>query len=200
VAVQDEQRFQRLASAFAEECSKRGVPLDQTRAEGVLAGRLRLHAERAHTGETQILRGQTDDGWPRRLAAVYVRGGAERRAAEPGRAYGLDNACSLLDALTTVVAIAVASAEHADSEECERTIVAAAACAAGLGAALRTRTTSDVVVAGSTVRAARQLLDLAAARVAEGSWRPCWCDDVLHHADDPSETARRLYADLLLLS
>jgi hypothetical protein len=201
VAVQDEQRFQRLASALAEECAKRGFPLDRAGAERVLARRLELHADHAHTDRAGILQGPLDDGWPRRLAAVLVRGGDESRPAEPGRTYSRENARDLLDALTTVVTIAVASAEHdeqVDREECERTVVAAAACASGLGAALRDRAASDVVVAGSTVRAARGLLDLAVTRVAGGSWRPCWCGEPMHH-DDVIVTVERLRVDLLLV-
>lgn len=201
MTVQDEPRFQELAAAFVQECRRRGVRLDQAAAEGVLASQVSLYVGRAHVGELEVLARYFDDGWPRRFAAVFVScaGDHGRRAVEPARSFGLDNACSLLAALARAVELAVASGRHADRDECDLAIASAAACVAQIGAAVRARTTAEVVVPGSAVRCAREILDVAAERAATGAWRRCWCTEPLHEHDEIRAVVEQLQVDLLLL-
>jgi hypothetical protein len=201
VSVQDDPRFQRLAAAFVEECRRRGVRLDQAAAVGVLTSQVSLYSHRAHVSDLEVLERYFDSGWPRRFAALFVRcdGGAGRRTVEPDRWFGLDNACSLLAALARTVQLAVASGGRADRAECDLAIASAAVCIAELGAAVRARTSPDVVVPGSAVRCAREVLDVAAERVAAGAWRLCWCRDLLHEHEDRQLLVEQLQVDLLLV-
>lgn len=201
MAVQDEPKFHELAAAFAEECRRRGVRLDQAAAEGVLTSQVTLYSTRAHVSELEVLARYFDDSWPRRFAALFVRcdNGTGRRITEPDRGFALDNACSLLTALARAVELAVASGAHADRDECDLAIASAAVCVAELGMAVRSRTSPDVVFPGSAVRCAREVLDVAAERAAAGTWRRCWCTEPLHEHDEPPAVARQLQVDLLLL-
>jgi hypothetical protein len=201
VAVQDDPRFQRLAAAFVEECRRRGVRLDQDAAVGVLTSQVSLYSARAHVSDVEVLERYFDSGWPRRFAALFVRcdSGTGRRTVEPDRCFGLDNACSLLTALARTIELAVASGGHADRAECDLAIASAAVCIAELGAAVRARTTPDVLLPGSAVRFAREVLDVAAERVAAGAWRQCWCGEPLHEHDDAPVVVERLRVDLLLV-
>lgn len=202
MAVHDEPKFQQLVAAFVEECRRRGVRLDQSAAEGVLASQVSLYSRRAHASELEVLERYFDTRWPRRFAAIFVGCDSDtgRRTVEPDRELGLDNACSLLTALARAVALAVASGSHADRDECDLAIAGAAVCVAELGVAVRSRTTDDVVVPGSAVRFAREVLDVAAERAATGTWRRCWCGEPLHDHDDTRALVRQLRVDLLLLS
>ena len=201
MAVQDEPRFHELAAAFVEECRRRGVRLDQAAAEGVLTSQLTLYSSRAHVSEAEVLARYFDDGWPRRFAALFVRcdGGTGRRTVEPDRAFGLDNACSLLTALALAVELAVASGGHADRDECDLAIASAAVCVAEFGVAVRSRCSPDVVLPGGAVRFAREVLDVAAERAAAGTWQRCWCSEPLHEHDDRQALVEQLQVDLLLL-
>jgi hypothetical protein len=201
VAVQDDPRFHELAAAFVEECRRRGVRLDQKAAEGVLTSQVALYSTRAHLAAGEVLARYFDDGWPRRFAALFVRcdGAPGRRTVEPDRAYALDNACSLLAALARAVELAAASGCHADRDECDLAIASAAVGVAEIGAAIRSRTSPDVVLAGGVVRLAREVLDLAAERAASGTWRRCWCADPLHDHEPTPAVAEQLEVDVLLL-
>jgi hypothetical protein len=202
VAVQDEPRFQQLAAAFIEECRRRGVWLDQAAAEGVLTSQVALYSTRAHVSELEVLARYFDDGWPRRFAALFVSCDRDtgHRTVEPDRSFGLANACSLLTALARAVELAVASGSHADRDECDLAIASAAVCVAEFGAAVRSRTTPDVVLPGAAVRFAREVLDVAAERAAAGAWRRCWCSEPLHEHDETYVVVQQLQVDLLLLS
>lgn len=201
MAVQDEPKFQQLAAAFVEECRRRGVLLDRAAAEGVLTSQVSLYSARARASELEVLERYFDERWPRRFAILFVRSdrGAGRRTLEPDRTYLLANACSLLTALARTVELAVASGPHADRDECDLAIASAAVCIAELGAAVRSRTSADVVVSGSVVRCARELLDVAAERASARSWRRCWCHDPLHDHDETDVLVEQLQVDLLLL-
>jgi hypothetical protein len=201
VAVQDDPKFRQLAAAFAEECRRRGVWLDQAAAEGVLTSQVSLYSTRARVSELEVLDRYFDDSWPRRFAALFVTcdTGTGHRRAEPDRSFGLDNTCSLLAALARVVELAVASGGHADRDECDLAIASAAVCVAEIGAAVRARTSPDVVLPGAAVRFAREVLDVAVERAAAGAWRRCWCHDRLHEHDDRRVVVERLEVDLLLL-
>jgi len=202
VAVQDDPKFGQLVVAFVAECHRRGVRLDRAAAEGVLASQLSLYAARARVSEREVLERYFDERWPRRFAVLFVRcdGGIGRRSVEPDRSYALQNACSLLTALAKTIELAVASGGHADRDECDLAIATAAACVAELGAAVRARTAPDVVLPGAAVRFAREVLDVAAERAAAGSWRSCWCGDLLHEHDEPRAVVEQLQVDLLLVS
>ena len=201
MTVQDEPRFRSLAAAFVEECRRRGVRLDQAAAEGVLTSQVSLYSARAGVTELEVLERYFDDRWPRRFAVLFVRcdSGLGRRSVEPDRCFALDNACSLLTALARAVELAVASSPHADRDECDLTIASAAVCVAELGVAVRSRTSPDVVLGGSAVRIAREVLDVAAQRAAEGAWRRCWCAEPLHEHDDMPAVVEQLQVDVLLL-
>jgi hypothetical protein len=199
--VQDDPKFRRLAAAFVAECRRRGVRLDQAAAEGLLSSQVALYSTRAHASELEVLDRYFDERWPRRFAALFVScdGGTGRRAPEPDRAFALDNACALLTALARATELAVASGGLADRDECDLTIASAAVCVAELGVAVRARTCPDVVLPGSAVRLAREVLDVAAERAASGAWRRCWCGDPLHQHDDTPALVQQLEVDLLLL-
>jgi hypothetical protein len=201
VAVQDEPKFQQLAAAFVEECRRRGVRLDQAAAEGVLTSQVTLYSTRAHVSEAEVLERYFDERWPRRFAALFVRcdGGNGRRTVEPDRWFGLDNACALMTALARTVELAVASGAHANRDECDLAIASAAVCVAELGVAVRSRTSPDVMLPGSAVRLAREVLDVAAERAESGAWRRCWCSDPMHVHDDTRVVVEQLQVDLLLL-
>ena len=201
MAVQDEPKFRQLAAAFVEECRRRGVRLDQAAAEGVLTSQVSLYSTRAKVSEQEVLERYFDDRWPRRFAALFVRcdGGNGRRTVEPDRWFGLDNACALLTALARAFELSVASGAHANRDECDLTIASAAVCVAELGVAVRSRTSPDVMLPGSAVRLAREVLDVAVERGGSGAWRRCWCDEPLHEHDDMRVVVERLQVDLLLL-
>ena len=201
MAVQDEPKFRQLAAAFVEECRRRGVLIDQLAAEGVLTSQVGLYSTRAQVSEHEVLERYFDERWPRRFAVLFVRcgDGTGHRTVEPERAFGHENAGSLLATLGRVVQLAAASGVHADRDECDLAITSAAVCIATLGAALRDGDPSDVVLSGSAVRLAREVLDVAAERVAAGAWRECWCREAHHEHEDPRDVLEQLQVDLLLL-
>lgn len=187
-------RFRELAAALDEECRRRGLPLRPDAAEEMLASRVREVATAISVQESTALRTYFSDDWPVTMAESLALAAQDMEQSRQGPPVAMPSvlAAQLVSALGVAAKFAAVNSEHARRDECVLVGASAGDAVTILGAALRESVDqptqapgkTDVMVARDAAHAARDALRLFASRIADGSWRDCWCGEKdLRHVD-----------------